>query len=91
MDNLQKKELSVTLPDHLKQMFENSSANLTPIEKDVLKDLLLEYETSFSRNSQDLGQTSIVKHKIETGMAQPIKQRPRRVPQSKREEVSKVI
>lgn len=91
MDNLQKKELSVTLTYHLKQMFENSSANLTPIEKDVLKDLLLEYETSFSRNSQDLGQTSIVKHKIETGMAQPIKQRPRRVPQSKREEVSKVI
>lgn len=91
MDNLQRKEIYVTLPDHLKQMFENSSESLTSVEKDILKDLLLEYETSFSTNSQDIGQTSIVKHKIETGMAQPIKQRPKRIPQSKREEVSKVI
>lgn len=61
VDNLQIKEISVTLPDHLKQMFENSSENLTSAEKHILRDLLLEYGTRFSKNSQDLGQTSIVK------------------------------
>lgn len=53
---------------------------------------MLEYETSFSKNSQDLRQTSIVKHKIVTGMAQPIRQRPRWILQSTEiEDVSKVI
>lgn len=69
---LQKRELSLTKPDHLKPMFKNSSEDLTPVQKDILKYLLLEYETSFSSNSQNLGQTSIVKHYTETGMTQPI-------------------
>lgn len=49
VDNLQIKEISVTLPDHLKQMFENSSENLTSTEKHILRDLLLEQEQALAK------------------------------------------
>ena len=68
------------LPDYLQKVFENSKKNLNDEEMHTLQELLFEHSGSFSKNSQDLEQTLIVKHRIDTGTAKPIKQRPRRVP-----------
>ena len=46
--------------------------------------LLCENTDIFSQGPNDLGRTKLVKHKIKTGNARPIKQPPRRLPYSKR-------
>ena len=45
----------------------------------------------FSKGPDDIGRTSFVKHKINTGDAKPIKQVPRRLPYSKRENTCQMI
>ena len=49
-------------------------------EKEKLKELLVKFEDSFSKNEWDLGLTKLTVHPINTGNAEPVKQPPRRVP-----------
>jgi hypothetical protein len=46
----------------------------------MVTNLIARHQYTFSMSDFDLGQTTVVQHTIETGEAQPIKQRPRRVP-----------
>ncbi|KAL1234522.1 Retrovirus-related Pol polyprotein from transposon gypsy [Trichinella spiralis] len=48
--------------------------------KQTLESILRRHSRAISRNDDDLGRTSLVTHRIETGEAQPIKQPPRRLP-----------
>lgn len=68
------------IPSHLKELFENSTEGKAQYEKDIIGGLLLKYQNTFSKNEWDLGLTNLVEHTIDTGNAQPIRQRPRRVP-----------
>src|SRR6185312_8059132 len=45
--------------------------NLTDEQKQKIEQLLNEYETVFSKDLEDLGHTTIVQHKIDTGNAKP--------------------
>ena len=55
----------------------------------------MKHKDVFAKNKTDLGRTDIVKHKINTRTAVPVKQHPRRLPLSKkeivREEISKML
>ncbi|KAK3587524.1 hypothetical protein CHS0354_004807 [Potamilus streckersoni] len=57
------------LPDHLKDMFERSSTELEPDEKETFAKLLLKYQNIFSKTPEDLGKTDRVQHRINTGQA----------------------
>ena len=85
----------VKIPTHLEDLLERSSTGLTSSEKDKLAHLLAKYQHVFARSSEDLGQTNIVQHKINTGSAIPIRQPPRRQPIGKRdtekEEIKKML
>ena len=50
-------------------------------KKQQLYALLLEYDSLFATGEQDVGHTSKVQHKIDTGINQPIRQSVHRVPQ----------
>ncbi|XP_049306293.1 retrovirus-related Pol polyprotein from transposon 17.6 isoform X1 [Bactrocera dorsalis] len=52
---------------------------------------LLEKYSSIFANEGNTGRTGIVKHRINTGDAKPIRQAPRRVPLAKREDANKII
>lgn len=78
-------EKPCSVPSHLKDMFEKSSTLLNREEKGLFAELLVKYESVFSRSSDDLGQTDRVKHRINTGSSAPIRQPPRRQPFGKRE------
>ena len=52
---------------------------------------LLEKYASIFANEGNTGRTGIVKHRINTGDAKPIRQTPRRVPLAKREDANKII
>lgn len=59
-------------------MLKDSQVNAK--QRQQLANLVLEYENSFSRTAHDLGRTDAVKHRINTGDADPVKQPIRRVP-----------
>ncbi|GFV89715.1 hypothetical protein TNCV_827071 [Trichonephila clavipes] len=54
-------------------------------------ELVTEFQSVFSRTSEDFGRTRLTKHRIDTGEHPPIKQHPRRLPFTKQEEVQKLI
>ena len=68
------------VPDHLAQLFERATEGKSEHEKQIIAGLLKKHENTFSRSEWDIGLTDIAEHPINTGDAQPIKQRPRRVP-----------
>ena len=53
--------------------------------------LLCEFEDVFSEGSSDFRRTDVVKHRIDTGAAVPIRQPPRRLPLSKKEETERAV
>ncbi|GFT65841.1 retrovirus-related Pol polyprotein from transposon opus [Trichonephila clavipes] len=50
-----------------------------------------EFEDVFSRNSSDIGHTTVTQHRIDTADHPPIKQHPRRLPFAKQEEVGTLL
>ncbi|VDI79028.1 Hypothetical predicted protein [Mytilus galloprovincialis] len=79
------------MPEHLIEVFEKGSDGLCKENKNQLKDFLCSYADVFSTSSSDIGHTELIKHKINTGNAPPIKQRPYRLPLAKREAAEKEI
>ncbi|KRZ92951.1 Transposon Ty3-G Gag-Pol polyprotein [Trichinella sp. T8] len=57
----------------------------------TLRSLIRRYGKAISCGEGDLGRTSLVQHRIETGGAQPVKLPPRRLPQAQRETVDRLI
>ncbi|GFW73491.1 retrovirus-related Pol polyprotein from transposon 17.6 [Trichonephila clavipes] len=53
--------------------------------------VIKEFQSLFSRTSEDFGRTRLTKHRIDTGEHPPIKKRPRRLPFAKQEEVQNFI
>ena len=79
------------LPEHLTSLFEKSSEGLTPPQTTQLHDLLCRYASVFSSGLNDLGRTDLVKHHIDTQGAIPVRQQPRRLPFSVREEAQQSV
>ena len=76
------------LPEHLAPLLDECRETLTKDEEQKVKNLLMKYQHIFSKSKSDLGCTDLVRHKINTGLAPPIKQNPRRLPQKVQEEVN---
>ena len=79
------------IPEHLKDLLQSSIVHLNKEQQDKVLHLLLKYQSVFSKSKSDLGKTDIVKHKIDTADAAPIKMQPRRLPLAKRQEAEKEI
>ncbi|GFW31090.1 retroviral aspartyl protease family protein [Trichonephila clavipes] len=68
------------------------NAELSPrTEKLPAERLFQEFEDVFSRNSSDIGHTTVTQHRIDTADHPPIKQHPRRLPFAKQEEVGTLL
>ena len=68
------------VPNHLKELWEASSIELSEDQSAQLAQLLTEYADVFSQHDFDLGEFSAIQHKIDTGTATPVRQRMRRTP-----------
>ena len=51
----------------------------------------MEYADVFAFNSGQIGRTSILKHRIDTGNTPPVHLLPRRIAQARREEMEKLV
>ncbi|GFW30211.1 hypothetical protein TNCV_3067631 [Trichonephila clavipes] len=88
---LQKFELALSnSPQQLTpDLLEN--AELSPEQKKLRRKTVQEFEDVFSRNSSDIGHTTVTQHRIDTADHPPIKQHPRRFPFAKQEEVGTLL
>jgi hypothetical protein len=82
------------LPEHLKSLVDNNE-ELSETQREAVSRLLLQYCHCFEGGEYGLGQTSLVKHKIDTGDHVPVKIPPRRLGWAQRralnEEVEKML
>ena len=76
---------------HVYDLYQRNAVNLDGDQKDKRRSLLTDYPDVFSAGPQDLGRTSLVKHKTDTSEAKPIRQRPRRLPFLQMEEASRTL
>ena len=83
------------VPDYLREMYENMSAELSESERKQVRDLVIEFKNIFLKPGGKLGVTDLISHTIETENATPIKLTPRRVPLAQQEiienEVEKML
>ena len=66
------------IPAHLTALYENSAVHLNEDQKVHLRTFLIDYADVFSEGDFDIGRTPLVKHKIVTKDAIPVKQAPRK-------------
>ncbi|MES9880089.1 MAG: reverse transcriptase domain-containing protein [Sedimenticola sp.] len=90
-DTLRVENGHTELPHHIKQIWDDCQELLDTDQRSRVKELLLNHESVFAVNKEDLGRTGVVKHKINTGDAPPVKQHPRRLPLAKRELVKEEL
>ena len=75
-----KDKTSSDLNNALWNIVSKSATKLDNSQQQALYKLLLQYCDIFSTDKHDLGYTNALKHQIDTGNAQPIRQRVRRIP-----------
>ncbi|GFW68698.1 hypothetical protein TNCV_530511 [Trichonephila clavipes] len=73
------------------QQLNLENVELSPEQKSSTERLFQEFEDVFSRNSSDIGHTTVTQHIIDTADYPPIKQHPRRLPFAKQEEVGTLL
>jgi hypothetical protein len=72
-------ETDETIPSHVRQLYLESLPLLHSVaQKNRLAQLLHNYADCFAKSADDIGRATLVKHKIETGSAPPVRQRCRR-------------
>ncbi|GFX05700.1 retrovirus-related Pol polyprotein from transposon 412 [Trichonephila clavipes] len=75
--------------DLVKDLLQNT--DLDKKQRCSAGEFIKEFQSQFSKTSDDFGRTRLMKHRIDTGENPPIKQHPRRLPFAKQEEVQKLI
>ena len=89
-------EKSVTtedLPEHLRELYAQSTCDMNGREAQLVLRLLIEFQTVFAKDKNDIGKLHPMygEHEIPTGDAAPVRQRPYRVPAAFREVEEKEI
>ena len=75
----------------LRELVEKAGPELSVSERNEFFHLLLTYADVFASSEADLGRTGKLHHAIHTGNAPPIRQRVRRIPPFRRQEVQKLL
>ncbi|XP_057691272.1 uncharacterized protein LOC130915330 [Corythoichthys intestinalis] len=68
------------IPRHLQNLVAATSEALSEDQQQRFTQILLTYQSIFAKNDSELGYLSAVTHKIDTGLARPVRQPVRRTP-----------
>ena len=79
------------VPDHLKDLYQKTVEGMNKVQQRQVAQLLNKYSNVFSETDDDIGRTGVLKHRIPTGEAQPIRQPLRRVPYHMQKEMDELI
>ena len=83
--------LGALLPEPVRELLQQSSAELTQEESQKVAELLCKHQVVFTLSDLDLGRTHHTTHQIDTGTAKPIKQRPRGTSPWKQVEINRQV
>ena len=86
-----KSEVTDEKKKQLWQMVLETENMLTDEERQQMYHVLVEYVDLFAERPNDFGRTSKIKHTINTGDAQPLRQQARRLPPYQREEARRLL
>ena len=75
----------------VRDIWQLNCGGLDPRESEQLWDVLFEFRASFSLREDDVGQTHLVQHDIDTGDARPVRMRPRRLPLARQQAADKAL
>lgn len=75
----------------VREIWQKNLDGLDPDQGELLWQLLLEFKDSFALSEDEVGQTHLVEHHIDTGDARPIKMRPRRLPLARQQAADKAL
>ena len=67
-------------PEYIKKLVEGVDESVPESELQALEAILMSYINVFSKDENDLGQTDIIMHYIDTGDAKPVRQQLRKFP-----------
>ncbi len=73
--NTENSPVKQELPEHLKPMLEGIYEGATEIEKQQVKQLLIDYQDCFTAPGGKLGRTNVVQFEIDTGDHRPVRQK----------------
>ena len=79
------------IPEHMVDLYQKSCTNLDSVQKEILKDMLDKHVDVFAKDKHELGTCNLIKHKIDTAEALPIRQPLRRTPQGFEDEEEKYL
>ncbi|CAH8547811.1 unnamed protein product [Dicrocoelium dendriticum] len=82
---------TVDVEGEISELLSSVSPTVDGEARKRLENLLRSHKHAFAWKGTSLGRTSVLKHRIETGDAPPIRQGPRRVPPLYRQELQKVV
>ena len=77
------------VPSHLAGVCEGLEDSLTTEQHSKVQQLLTKYQRTLATTKNDICRAHLFQHKIPTGDSNPIRQNPRRLPYTKREDCSK--
>ena len=83
--------VNATLPISLEDLASRSAVNLTEGQDERVRDTLGRYADVLSQDDLDLGRTSLVKYRINTGNRASIKSPPRPIAPARREEMQRAV
>ncbi|CAG2249543.1 Transposon Ty3-G Gag-Pol polyprotein,Transposon Ty3-I Gag-Pol polyprotein [Mytilus edulis] len=89
--NTSKEHKNPKVDNELQKLVNEASSHLTEKQRHQVTNCLQQYKSLFALSDNDLGCTSIVRHRINTGTNYPVKQPPRRTPVAMRDEIDKHI
>src|SRR3978361_1001120 len=73
------------------EKFQSSWDHLSPTEQKMARKFVVDEANIFESDDGRTGRTDLIKHRIDTGHAYPIRQPPRRVPFAKQQEVEHLV
>ena len=77
--------------DKLCTLLEKGESALLPSEREKLKEMLMDYHTVFSLETNERGETDLIQFEINTGDSSPTKQPTRYIPHAARQEVARLL
>jgi hypothetical protein len=79
------------IPKALQPLLNETTKGLNTQQKASVSQLLAEFQDVFVTKEDECGRTNLVMHRIDTGNARPIRQRPRQLPFGKRSEAEALL
>ena len=81
----------VDIPEHLRHLYDVSAPQIEERLRQPLRELMVSYQDTFSKNDQDIGRTKLEVHHIPTGSAKPVRLPPRRAPMHLRDDIERQV